>query len=199
MKKAKTRYQLIEDIVNVCTNNPSSYTLDIIMWIFQCEKEEHFMTDLISLIDEEKIKKYIRGLLTCRISEQELIDYIIESDNGLRDVIDLHNYNPRSLYIGQRVFDVKNMAYGTIIKINGKDCNKKEVDEYIDMITIMYDKSITEDTPDTDVVQAHNLYVVPTDIRNKITCPRCGNILLDEHHDDMSDEYYCPHCDENFD
>ena len=199
MRKAKTRYQLIEEIVNVCTNQPSSCTLDIIKWVHKCEKEEYFMTDLISLIDEEKIKKYVRGILTCHISEQELIDYILEENDDLRECIDIYSYSPRSLYIGQRVFDIEHMSYGTVLLINQKYENKKEVDEYGDMITVLYDKSLNNELPDTDIVQAHNLYIVPSDIKKRITCPRCGNILLDEHHDDLNYEYYCPHCDENFD
>jgi ribosomal protein S27AE len=197
MKKAKTRHQLIEDIVELCNNKPSGYTIDVLMWIFNCKKEDYFITDLIGFIDDETIKKYIRGLLTCRISEQELIDFI--NDTDIKDKVDLYHHNPRSLYIGQRVYDIQHQNYGTIIKINSKSCNKKEIEEYIDMITIIYDKSLDENTPDTDVVQAHNLYVVPTDVRKRITCPRCGNILLDEHNDDVSYDYYCPHCDENFD
>lgn len=198
MKKAKTKHQLIEDIVNVCTNQPSSCTLDIIKWVHKCEKEEYFMTDLISLIDEEKIKKYIRGLLTCRISEQELIDYILEENDELSECVDIYDYSPRSLFIGQRVFDVKNMCYGTILLINGKYENKNEVNEDTDMITVLYDKSLNNDLPDTDIVQPYNLYIVPSDIKKRITCPQCGNILLDEHRDDLDYEYYCPHCDENF-
>lgn len=196
MKKAKTKHQLIEDIVELCNNKPSGYTLDVLMWVFNCKKEEYFITDLIGFIDDETIKKYVRGLLTCRVDECEIIDFI--NNNAIQDKVDLYNYSPRSLYIGQRVYDIQHQNYGTIIKINGKSYNKEEIREDIDMITIIYDKSLNKITPDAAVVQAHNLYVVPSDIKKRITCPKCGNILLDEHNDDVDYEYYCPHCDENF-
>ena len=41
-------------------------------------------------------------------------------------------------------------------------------------------------------IQAKNVYQMAGK-----DCPRCGNVLYTEHHEDIDYPFYCPHCQEN--
>lgn len=197
MKVLKTKSQLIEEIAEHCSNHPSSYTLDLVMHIFHCDCLEYpFMSDILLLADDEKVKNYVRGLMNSRFSSLEDVHYFIKE--VMNESIDIYEDKPRSFYIGQRVYDcIKNM-YGTITAINDKEVDVKEINEKVDNITILYDTKNKANVRG-DVVKARYIYSVPSydDLKGRMTCPKCGGILLDEHSEEINYEYYCPNCDEN--
>lgn len=198
MRVPKTKSQLIEEIAEHCSNHPSSYTLDLVMHIFHCDFEYPFMTDILSLADDEKIKNYVRGLMNSHFSSLEDVHYFIRE--VMNETINIYENKPRSFYIGQRVYDCLKCLYGTITAINDNrfEVDNKEINETDDNITILYDTKNKANIRG-DVVKAMYLYNVPSydDLKNRMTCPKCGGILLDEHTKGFNYEYYCPNCDEN--
>ena len=197
MKIYKTKSQLIDEIAETCSNHPSSYTLDLVMFIFGCDSEYTFMSDILSLVDDDKkIKNYVRGLMNSHFHSLEDVHYFIKKN--MNEVINIYNIKPRSFHIGQRVFDCITERYGTITAINDWNKDKKEIDEINDNITILYERKYENDVMG-NVVGARYVYNVPSyyDLRNIKTCPKCGGILLDEHSNEIDYDYYCPNCDEN--